>query len=154
MGDVQCANVTILDDTTLSGQRNLSIRLTNHTIGEGGSRVKINDSMPSVDIIIDDDSDDSKYPAISDHYGNNYMKRLSPRAHTGVMVGFSQLIFTASEDEGFVQICAELLEGELETNIFLLIEVFANDSGRKLIQLLYLEWSISCKFYFYSCSNL
>ena len=27
MGDVQCASVTILDDTVLSGQRNLSIRL-------------------------------------------------------------------------------------------------------------------------------
>ena len=85
------------------------------------------------------------------------MKRSSPRAHAGVMVGFSQLIFTASEDEGFVQICAEFMEGELGTDISMLIQfvVFANNTGKKLIQYGYiLEWAISCKFYFCSCSNL
>ena len=87
MGDVQCANVRILDDTILSGQRNLSIRLTNHTIGEGGSGVKINDSMPSVDIIIDVDSDDSKYPAISDHYRDNekIISTCTHRCHSGFL---------------------------------------------------------------------
>ena len=49
-------------------------------------------------------------------------------------MGFSQSIFTTSEDDGFVQICAELLEGELGTDISLLIQfgVFTNDSGSKL----------------------
>ena len=61
MDDVQCANVIIVDDTILSGQRNLNIRLINHTISEGGNGVKISDSMPSVDIIIDVDTNDSKY---------------------------------------------------------------------------------------------
>lgn len=57
VGSVQCANVTVLDDNILSGQRNLSIRLTSY--GEG-SGVRINDTMLSVDITIDHDTDDSK----------------------------------------------------------------------------------------------
>ena len=61
MGDVQCANVRILDDTILNGQRNLSIKLTNRTVSEDGSGVKINDSIPSVVIIIDVDTSDSKH---------------------------------------------------------------------------------------------
>ena len=56
MGDVQCANVTILDDTILRGQRNLSIQLRNHGANENG--VRIDDNMPSVDITIDVDTDD------------------------------------------------------------------------------------------------
>ena len=41
----------------------------------------------------------------------------------------------ASEDDGFVQICVELLEGELGTDISLLIQfaVFTNNTGKKLI---------------------
>ena len=50
-------------------------------------------------------------------------------------MGFSQSIFTGSEDDGFAQICVELLEGELGIDISLLIRFgdFANDSGNKLI---------------------
>ena len=58
MGDVQCANVTILDDTILRGQRNLSIWLRNH--GDNGRRVRIDDNMALVDIIIDVDTNDGK----------------------------------------------------------------------------------------------
>ena len=58
MGDIQCANVTILDDTILRGKRNLSIWLRNN--GGGGKGVRIDDNMPSVDIIIDVDTDDGK----------------------------------------------------------------------------------------------
>ena len=58
MGDVQCANVTILDDTTLSGQRNLSIGLRNHDENDSGVRIDI--SIPSIDIMIDVDTDDGK----------------------------------------------------------------------------------------------
>ena len=56
MGDIQCANVTILDDTILSGQRNLSIRLRN--LGGDNSGVRIDFNTPSIDIIIDVDTDD------------------------------------------------------------------------------------------------
>ena len=58
MGDIQCANVTIMDDSILRGQRNLSIRLRNH--GDDGGGVRIDDNMPSIDIIIDVDTDDGK----------------------------------------------------------------------------------------------
>ena len=46
-------------------------------------------------------------------------------------MGFSQSIFTASEDDGFVQMCAELLDGELGTDISILVGpgFFGNDSG-------------------------
>ena len=48
------------------------------------------------------------------------------------MVGFSQSVFTASEDDGFVQICAELLDGELGTDISILVGPghYGNDSGK------------------------
>ena len=48
-------------------------------------------------------------------------------------MGFSQSIFTAFEDDGFAQICAELLEGELGTDISILVVsgIFRNDSGIK-----------------------
>ena len=58
MSDVQCANVTILDDTILNGQRNLNIRLRNHD-GDG-SGVRIDFNMPSIDIVIDVETDDGK----------------------------------------------------------------------------------------------
>ena len=58
MGNVQCANVTVLDDTILSGQRNLSIRLRNHDGNDSGVRIDI--SMPSIDIMIDVDTNDGK----------------------------------------------------------------------------------------------
>ena len=35
--------------------------------------------------------------------------------HIAITVGFSQSTYTASEHDGFIQICAELLEGELGT---------------------------------------
>ena len=41
---------------------------------------------------------------------------------TGVTVGLSQSVLTAHEDDGSIQICAELLNGELGTNISLIIE--------------------------------
>ena len=73
-------------------------------------------------------------------------------------MGFSQLIFTASEDDGFVQICVELLEGELGTDISLLIQFadFTNNTGKKLIRYSCI-WNLiafSYKCYVYSCSNL
>ena len=57
-GDVQCANVTILDNDVLNGLRNLSIRLANY--GGIGSGVRIDDNMPSIIINIDSDTDDGK----------------------------------------------------------------------------------------------
>ena len=38
-------------------------------------------------------------------------------------MGFSQSTFSASEDDGFVRICAELLADQLERDISLLVEV-------------------------------
>ena len=58
IGDVQCANVTILDNNVLNGLRNLSIRLANY--GGVGSGVRIDDNMPSININIDRDTDDGK----------------------------------------------------------------------------------------------
>ena len=58
MGDVQCANVTIVDNSILSGQRNLSIRLRNESGDSSGVRIDV--SNPSIDIIIDVDTDDGK----------------------------------------------------------------------------------------------
>ena len=58
MGDVQCASVTILDDTILSGQRNLSIRLIYQ--GGIGSGVRIDQNMSSINVLIDDNADDGK----------------------------------------------------------------------------------------------
>ena len=47
------------------------------------------------------------------------------------MVGFSQSIFIVSEDDGFVQVCAELLKGELGTDISIFVGsgIIGNDSG-------------------------
>ena len=46
-------------------------------------------------------------------------------------MAFSQSTFTASEGDGFVQVCAELLTGDLETEISLLVEALdlESDSG-------------------------
>ena len=57
-GDVQCANVTILDNSILEGERGFSIEL-----GKVGSEtsVKINETMTSVDIDIENDPSDSKF---------------------------------------------------------------------------------------------
>ena len=65
MGDVQCANVTIMDDTILRGERNLSIQLRDH--GGDDSGVRIDDDTPSVDIIITD-NDDGKLKRIACSY--------------------------------------------------------------------------------------
>ena len=60
IGDVQCANVTVLDDDILNGRKNLSIKLANY--GGVGSGVRIDDNMPSinVNVIIDGDTGDGK----------------------------------------------------------------------------------------------
>ena len=58
MGDIQCANVTILDDTIFRGQRNLSIQLRNHD--DDGRVVRIDDNVPPIDIIIDVDTEDGE----------------------------------------------------------------------------------------------
>jgi hypothetical protein len=57
-GDVRCADVTILDNLILDGERSFSIEL-----GEVRSEtnVKINETMTSVDIDIDDDPNDRKF---------------------------------------------------------------------------------------------
>ena len=64
-GDVQCANVTILDNSILEGQRSFSVEL-----GEVHSEtsVKINETMTSVDIDIDDDPNDSEFASAIEHY--------------------------------------------------------------------------------------
>ena len=51
--------------------------------------------------------------------------------HIAITVGFSQSTYTASEHDGFIQICAELLEGELGTDISILVVpgVWGNESG-------------------------
>ena len=51
-----------------------------------------------------------------------------------ITVGFSQLIFSTSEDDGFVQVCVEFLEGEMGIDMISFLVVpgnFGNDSGRK-----------------------
>ena len=57
-GDIQCANVTILDNSILEGERGFSVEL-----GKVGSEtsVKINETMTSVDIDIQNDPSDSKF---------------------------------------------------------------------------------------------
>lgn len=41
---------------------------------------------------------------------------------TEVTVGLSKLALTAYEDDGYVQVCAELLKGRLGTDIALIID--------------------------------
>ena len=51
--------------------------------------------------------------------------------YAGVTIGFSQSLLTVSEGDGLVQICAELLEGELGTDVSLLVETLdlGNNTG-------------------------
>jgi hypothetical protein len=61
-GDVRCADVTILDNSILDGERSFSVEL-----GEVRSEtnVKINKTMTSVDVDIDGDPNDRKFvPAV------------------------------------------------------------------------------------------
>ena len=63
--DVQCTNVTILDDSVVDGHKNFSIRLTSDIGGVNGSRggggaVEIDTNIPAVVINIAIDTDDSK----------------------------------------------------------------------------------------------
>lgn len=44
-------------------------------------------------------------------------------------MAFSQSTFTASEGDGFVPVCAELLTGNLETEISLLVDVVDLESN-------------------------
>ena len=57
-GDVQCANVTILDNSFLEGERSFSIELGQF---RSETNVEINETMTSVDIDIDDDHNDCKF---------------------------------------------------------------------------------------------
>ena len=61
-GDVQCANMTILDNSILNGQRSFSVKLRED---QSETSVKINETMTSVDIDIEDDPNDSKFVSIS-----------------------------------------------------------------------------------------
>ena len=56
-GDVQCANVTILEDSILEGEHSFSVKL-GHVPSE--TTVKINETMTSVNVDIDDNSNDRK----------------------------------------------------------------------------------------------
>ena len=44
-------------------------------------------------------------------------------------MAFSQSSFTASEGDGIVLVCAELLTGDLDTEIFLLVDVLDLESN-------------------------
>jgi hypothetical protein len=44
-------------------------------------------------------------------------------------VAFSQSTFTASESDGIILVCAELLTGDLETEISLLVDVLDLESN-------------------------
>ena len=57
-GDVQCADVTILDNSILEGQRSFSVELREI---RSENSVKINETMMSVDIDIEEDPNDSKF---------------------------------------------------------------------------------------------
>ena len=60
-GDIQCAEVSILDDSVLDGERNFSIRLVETSGGDGGGGgVQIDVNVPSIDIRIGQDLDDRK----------------------------------------------------------------------------------------------
>ena len=57
-GDVQCGVMTILDNSILEGQRSFSVELREI---RSESSVKINETMMSVDIDIEEDPNDSKF---------------------------------------------------------------------------------------------
>ena len=49
------------------------------------------------------------------------------------MVAFSQLTFTASEGDSIVLVCAELLTGDLESEISLLVDVLDLESNTGML---------------------
>jgi hypothetical protein len=57
-GDVQCADMTILDNSILEGERSFSVVLAQV---HSETNVNINETMPSVDVDIDDDHNDRKF---------------------------------------------------------------------------------------------
>ncbi len=57
-GDVQCADMTILDNSILEGERSFSVELRQV---RSETNVKINETMTSVDVDIDDDHNDCKF---------------------------------------------------------------------------------------------
>ena len=63
-GDVKCANMTILDNSILEGQRSFSVELREDN---SETSVKINETMTSVDIDIEDDPNDSKFVSAVKH---------------------------------------------------------------------------------------
>lgn len=69
VGDTQCVNITILDDSVPQGERNISIRVDSSGNGTGGEdggygNVHVNPSLSSIEFIIELDVDDCKLPHI------------------------------------------------------------------------------------------
>ena len=64
-GDIQCADVTILDNSFLEGERSFGVELGQV---HSETNVKINETMMSVDIDIDDDHNDRKLVMIFVQY--------------------------------------------------------------------------------------
>ena len=65
-GDIQCVNITIIDDPLPQGERNLSISLGNGTVGDGGGvggggGVRVHPDSPTINIDITLDLNDSKF---------------------------------------------------------------------------------------------
>jgi hypothetical protein len=58
MGDIQCANMTILDNSILERERSFSVELREIRLE---TSVKINETMTSMDIDIENDPNDSKF---------------------------------------------------------------------------------------------
>lgn len=58
-GDVQCAKLTIVDDSVLEGRRNFMIRVAKNPRGSSDG-VLLSSTAPLVRIDIDPDLDDSK----------------------------------------------------------------------------------------------
>lgn len=56
-GDIQCADVTILDNSILEGERSFSVELREV---HSERSVKINETTMSLDIDVEDDPNDSK----------------------------------------------------------------------------------------------
>ena len=58
-GDIRCANLTIVDDSVLEGQRNFKIRVAKDARGNSAG-VLLSATVPLINIDIDLDLDDSK----------------------------------------------------------------------------------------------
>ena len=58
-GDVRCANLTIVDDSVLEGERNFKIRVAKDA-RESSAGVLLSATVPLININIDLDLDDSK----------------------------------------------------------------------------------------------